>query len=377
LVEGNKVTDSMQGAIAAEFDAQRARLISVAERVLGSRADAEDAVQEAWFRLARQDSAAIDNLGGWLTTVVSRVCIDMLRSRAAKRELLYGDHVPELIVIEESSSSPESNTLLADSVGTALLVVLDSLDPSERLAFVLHDLFALPFEDIGPIVGRTPNAAKMLASRARRKVHGSGSANGRAADRAIVDKFLRAARTGDIDGLIQILDPNVTSRTHTARGITVTNGATNVAKAALRGGRAATTEHAVLVNGEPGIVAQNNDGKVVGVMACAISNGRIVSSSRSPIDIASRTSSLKTVVRTDRYVRVDPAHNPFPPRRRCPRDFRPVERPTSGRSATSDHSFFRAPMYREVSHLATPSFVLDSMMAVAASRTAQAALATA
>ncbi len=271
------MSDSTPGEMAAEFDSQRARLILVAERVLGSRADAEDAVQEAWFRLASQDPAAIENLGGWLTTVVSRVCIDMLRSRASKRELLYGDHLPELMVLEEPSSSPESNAVLADSVGTALLVVLNSLDPSERLAFVLHDLFALPFADIGPIVGRTPSAAKMLASRARRKLQGSGSPNGRAADRAVVDQFLMAARNGDLAGLMQILDPNVTSRTHTARGITVVKGATDVAKAALRGGRAATTEHAVRVNGEPGILARNRDGRVVGVMACAIANGRIVS----------------------------------------------------------------------------------------------------
>lgn len=158
--------------IAVAFQEQRRRLVAVAYRMLGSRADAEDAVQEAWLRLARQDVAAIDNLAGWLTTVVGRVCIDMLRSRTARPEALYDHQLHELIVTEDTGASPEDNALLAESIGLALLVVLDTLDPAERLAFVLHDMFAVPFEEIGQIIGRSADASKMLASRARRKVQG-------------------------------------------------------------------------------------------------------------------------------------------------------------------------------------------------------------
>ena len=160
-------------AVAEAFVEQRGRLVAVAYRMLGSRADAEDAVQEAWLRLARQDAAAIDNLAGWLTTVVGRVCIDMLRSRKARPEAVYDeDRLPELVVTEDNDAAPEDDVLLADSVGLALLVVLDTLGPAERLAFVLHDTFAVPFEEIGQIIGRSTDATKMLASRARRKVQG-------------------------------------------------------------------------------------------------------------------------------------------------------------------------------------------------------------
>ncbi len=245
--------------------------------MLGSRVDAEDAVQETWIRFARQELTSIDNVGGWLTTVVSRVCIDVLRSRSARPESLYGDHLPELVVTEEHDAAPESNALLAESVGAALLIVLNSLEPNERLAFVLHDLFAVPFEEIGRIVGKSSNATKMLASRARRKVQGAPRPGARAvAGRAVVDQFLRAARDGDFEGLMAVLDPNVTSRTHTARSLIISTGASEVAAAALRGGRAATTERSAVINGEPGIIARSTSGQIVGLMACAISEGRIV-----------------------------------------------------------------------------------------------------
>ncbi|MGY4900897.1 sigma-70 family RNA polymerase sigma factor [Streptomyces sp. 900116325] len=157
-------------ALAGAFEQQRGRLVAVAHRMLGSRADAEDAVQEAWLRLARQDTAAIDNLAGWLTTVVGRICIDVLRSRKSRPEASYDDRLPELVVTEDDGGAPEDDALLAESVGLALLVVLDTLRPTERLAFVLHDMFAVPFEEIGRIIGRSTDATKMLASRARRKV---------------------------------------------------------------------------------------------------------------------------------------------------------------------------------------------------------------
>jgi RNA polymerase sigma-70 factor (ECF subfamily) len=177
--------------------------------MLGSRADAEDAVQEAWLRLARQDAAAIDNLAGWLTTVVGRVCIDVLRSRKARPERSHDDRLPELIVTEDGGGAPEDDALLAESVGLALLVVLDTLRPTERLAFVLHDMFAVPFEEIGQIIGRSTDATKMLASRARRKVQDTHRpTDERQQQRAVVDAFLAAARDGDFAGLLQVLDPD-------------------------------------------------------------------------------------------------------------------------------------------------------------------------
>jgi RNA polymerase sigma factor (sigma-70 family) len=263
-------------ALAGAFEEQRARLVAVAYRMLGSRADAEDAVQEAWLRLARQDPAAIGNLAGWLTTVVGRVCIDVLRARKARPEAPYDDGLPELLVAEDSVA-PEDDTLLAESVGLALLVVLDALRPTERLAFVLHDMFAVPFEEIGQIIGRSPDAAKMLASRARRKVQDTPRpAEQRRQQRAVVDAFLAAARCGDFEGLLRVLDPDVTWRTYTARGVTVRHGAAELASTLRRGARARVTGRLVLVNGEPGIVAWDANGKPVAVMACTVVNGRIV-----------------------------------------------------------------------------------------------------
>ena len=264
-------------AVAEAFEEQRGRLVAVAYRMLGSRADAEDAVQEAWLRLARQEPAAIDNLAGWLTTVVGRVCIDVLRARKAKPEASYDDRLPELVVTEEADGAPEDDALLAESVGLALLVVLDTLRPSERLAFVLHDMFAVPFEEIGQIIGRSPDASKMLASRARRKVQGTQrSTDEPQQQRAVVDAFLAAARSGDFEGLLRVLDPDVTWRTHTARGVVVRLGATEVAAKALRGVHTKLTGRNVFVNGEPGILVSDANGKPRIVMACTVVDGRIV-----------------------------------------------------------------------------------------------------
>jgi RNA polymerase sigma factor (sigma-70 family) len=264
-------------ALAGAFEQQRGRLMAVAYRMLGSRADAEDAVQEAWLRLARQDAAAVDNLGGWLTTVVGRVCIDMLRSRKARPEVSYDDRLPELVVTEDGGGAPEEDSLLAESVGLALLVVLDTLRPTERLAFVLHDMFAVPFVEIGQIIGRSTDATKMLASRARRKVQDTHRPTDEPQQqRAVVDAFLAAARSGDFEGLLRVLDPDVTWRAYTARGVVVRLGATEVAGSAQRGARAGVTARPALVNGESGIVAWRANGKPLGVMACTVVDGRIV-----------------------------------------------------------------------------------------------------
>ncbi len=264
-------------ALAEASEEQRGRLVAVAYRMLGSRADAEDAVQEAWLRLARHDAAAIDNLGGWLTTVVGRVRIDVLRSRNARSEASYDERLPELVVTEDVGGAPEDEALLAESVGLALLVVLDTLRPAERLAFVLHDMFAVPFEEIGQIIGRSTDAAKMLASRARRKVQDTPRpTDERQHQRAVVDAFLAAARSGDFEGLLRVLDPDVTWRSYTARGVVIRMGAAEVADKAQRGARATVTARPVLVNGEPGVVVWDRNGKPVSVMACTVIDDRIV-----------------------------------------------------------------------------------------------------
>lgn len=258
-------------ALASAFEEQRGRLVAVAQRMLGSRTDAEDAVQEAWLRLARQDADTIDNLSGWLTTVVGRVCIDTLRSRKTRPEDSY-DEPPELLVLDDS---PEEDALLAESVGVALVVVLDTLGPAERLAFVLHDLFAVSFAEIGEILGKSADAAKMLASRARRKVRGQRPAD-EPRQRAVVDAFLAAAREGDFDGLLAMLDPDVTWRSQSRHGEVVRLGAAEVATRVQRGARAAGMTRPALVNGKPGIVSWSRTGKLLGVMACTIVDGRIV-----------------------------------------------------------------------------------------------------
>jgi RNA polymerase sigma factor (sigma-70 family) len=200
--------------LAEKFEASRAHLRAVAYRMLGSTAEVDDAVQETWLRLSRSDTSGVDNLGGWLTTVVARVCLDMLRSRKSRREEPIGPHVPEPAAHDDHERDAE----MADSVGAALLVVLETLNPAERLAFVLHDMFAVPFEEIAPIVGRTPAAARQLASRARRRVQGTPSLPGAdlGRQRRIVEAFLAASRSGDFEGLLAVLDPDVVFRADAA-----------------------------------------------------------------------------------------------------------------------------------------------------------------
>lgn len=272
--------------LAQDFDAERARLTALAQRMLGSRADAEDAVQEAWLRLtngsrggrsrpSRGDAADIDNLAGWLTTVVGRICLDVLRSRRTHPQASLDERLPELVVTEDEGG-PEDSAVVADSVGLALLVVLDTLGPDERLAFVLHDMFAVPFAQIGPIVGRSPDAAKMLASRARRKVQGAPlTGEGRARQREVVDAFIAAAREGDFERLLELLDPDIQWQTHHPHGRVVRLGRTEIIAAADRGLRAAGAVRRVLVNGEPGILTWSRAGKPLGLMACTVSGGRI------------------------------------------------------------------------------------------------------
>jgi RNA polymerase sigma factor (sigma-70 family) len=225
-----------QSWLTERFEENRPRLRGVAYRMLGSLSDAEDAVQEAWLRLSRVDAATIEHLGGWLTTVVSRVCLDMLRSRKSRREEPMGAPATKLSVLRGEGADPEGEAVLADSIGVALLVVLDTLTPAERLAFVLHDLFDMPFDEIGPIVGRTPGAAKQLASRARRRVRGSAAPtdNGRARQREVVEGFLEAVRAGDLEGLLAVLDPDAVIRIDAAARI---DGVTRVDVAAADVGK--------------------------------------------------------------------------------------------------------------------------------------------
>ncbi|MCF8610530.1 sigma-70 family RNA polymerase sigma factor [Gordonia sp. HY285] len=262
--------------LAAAFDAERPRLIAVAYRMLGSRPDAEDAVQESWLRLTRRAAGSIDDLGAWLTTVVSRICIDTLRSRSGHPEVSIDRGVPEVVVMADEES-PEDAALLADHVGSALLVVLETLRPDERLAFVLHDTFAIPFADIAQILDKSPDATKMLTSRARRKVQGAPRPEeSTRSQRRVVDAFLAAARTGDFDGLLDVLDPDVTWRRVTAGGESVQVGADHVVDAARRGARSRVVAEGVLVNGRPGILAWSRSGKPISVMACTVERGRMV-----------------------------------------------------------------------------------------------------
>ena len=265
-----------------EFELHRAHLRAVAYRMLGSISEADDAVQEAWLRLDRSNTAAVTNLGGWLTTVVSRVALDALRARRARREDYAGSWLPEPVVDAPGGGDPEHEALLADSVGLALLVVLDTLAPVERLAFVLHDMFGVPFEEIAPIVDRSPAAARQLASRARRRVRGASPAQdsepGR--QREIVDAFLAAARAGDFEALLEVLDPDVVFRLDTG-GVTPPArppvvGAAAVARQILARG-AAFAPHArpATVNGAAGAVVARG-GRPFAVIGFTVSGGRIV-----------------------------------------------------------------------------------------------------
>jgi RNA polymerase sigma-70 factor (ECF subfamily) len=262
------------------FEAHRDRLTAIGTRMLGNRADAEDVVQEAWLRFVRQDADAIDNVGGWLTTVVGRLSIDVLRSRKAKAEVPIDAGPPELVVTEDDAlDGPEDSAVQADMVGLALLVVLGTLDPDERLAFVLHDLFAVPFAEIGTILGKSAGAAKMSASRARHKVRGAAPdavpASARREQRAVVDAFLAAARDGDFEALLEVLDPELTWEIHTARGVQVRGGASELMRAVAHGDRSRITARRVLVNGLPGILAWGANGQPISVMTCTVENGRM------------------------------------------------------------------------------------------------------
>ena len=264
--------------LADGFEANRPHLRAVAYRMLGSVNDADDAVQEAWLRLNRSDTSAIENLGGWLTTVVARVSLDMLRSRTARREQPLGTHVPQPIVSREDDVDPEQQALLADSVSLALLVVLETLSPAERLAFVLHDMFAVPFDEIAPIVGRSPTAARQLASRARRRVRGAVPAPDadRARQRQVVDAFLAAARDGDFDALLAVLDPEVVLRVD--RGTLASReirGASAVVEQARTFARLARFARPARVNGSAGFVVASPTGPLA-VAGFAIADGRIV-----------------------------------------------------------------------------------------------------
>src|ERR687890_2516140 len=242
------------------FEEHRSHLRAVAYRMLGSISEADDAVQEAWLRLSRSDTSGIENLGGWLTTVVGRVCLDMLRSRKSRREEPLGARLPEPILSREDGLDPEREALVADSVGLALLVVLETLSPAERLAFVLHDMFAVPFEEIGPMVGRSPTAARQLASRARRRVRGEAPPPDPdlPRQREVVDAFFAAAREGDFDALVAVLDPDVVLRSDggAARpdATRVVRGARAVAERALTFARLSPFVRPALVNGAAGVV---------------------------------------------------------------------------------------------------------------------------
>jgi RNA polymerase sigma factor (sigma-70 family) len=267
--------------LAQRFEEHRAHLRSVAYRMLGSLSEADDALQEAWLRVSRAETGGVQNLGGWLTTVVARVCLNMLQARKTRREEPLDGHVPDPIVSRVDGTDPEDQAVLVDSLGLALLVVLEALSPPERVAFVLHDVFGMPFEEIAPIVGRSPMAARQLASRARRRVQGGTLAPDAdlSQQRAVVNAFLTAARGGDLEGLLAVLDPDVVLRSDVgpARGgPVVIRGAAAVAAQALTFARYAEESQPVLVNGTAGIVAWAPDGHPLSVMAFRVVRGKIV-----------------------------------------------------------------------------------------------------
>ncbi len=265
--------------LAKRFEEHRGHLRAVAYRMLGSLSEADDAVQEAWLRLSRSDASHVDNLRGWLTTVVARICLDLLRARRSRHEEPLEAHVPDPVVTYEDGSNPEHQTLLAEAIGLAMLVVLDRLSPAERLAFVLHDVFAVPFEEIALLVGRSPTAARQLASRARRRVRGAD----RTPDtdvrrqREVVDAFFAAVRNGDFQGLLTVLDPDVVLRADlgVVGASRVVRGAAEVARQTRPYSGFAGSGLPVLVNGAPGVLGAG-DGRIHSVMAFAIRGGRIV-----------------------------------------------------------------------------------------------------
>jgi RNA polymerase sigma-70 factor (ECF subfamily) len=278
--------------LAQQFEANRGRLRGVAYRMLGSLSEAEDAVQEAWLRLGRTDAAGVDNLGGWLTTVVARICLDMLRSRKARREDALDSAGPEPVANDNIEAVLEQESQLADSVGLALLVVLQTLAPAERIAFVLHDMFDLPFDEIAPVVGRSPTAARQLASRARRRVQGRAAEpdTDRDAQRRVVDAFLTAARGGDMQGLLAALDPDVVVRSDAAArklgASPEVYGAERVARFYL--GKAQEARPA-LVDGEVGIVVAPR-GRLFLALKLTFNEGRIAG-----IDVLADPAQLRNI----------------------------------------------------------------------------------
>ncbi len=273
------VTADEQDWLAQRFEQNRAHLRAVAYRMLGSVSEAEDAVQEFWLRLSRSDVSRVENLRAWLTTGIGRVCLDMLRSRKARPQEPFGPRIPEPIVSPEDGVDPEYEAQLADSVGLALLVVLETLQPAERLAFVLHDIFAVPFAEIAPLVERTPAAARQLASRARRRVQSAPVPD---ADlerqREVVDAFLAAAQDGDFDALVAVLDPDVVLRIDGAGPRNASRelrGALAVAKRGVAFSRLAPFAKSTLVNGAAGLIVAR-DGRAVGVAGFTVTQGKIL-----------------------------------------------------------------------------------------------------
>ena len=270
--------------LAEQFEEHRPHMRAVAYRMLGSVSEAEDAVQEAWLRMSRTDVSGVDNLRGWLTTVVARVCLDMLRTRASRREDPLDVHVPDPIIsraIGRGDEGPEADAMLADSVGLALLVVLEKLEPAERLAFVLHDVFAMTFEEIAPIVDRSVVATRKLASRARRRVQGqapTSDADLRTQAR-VVDAFLAAVRDGDFEALVTVLDPAIVLRADggAAKGMSrLVRGAQAVVAQAVTFSNLASSSQVVLVNGNIGVVVRRPDGRLLAVIGFTIAGGKVV-----------------------------------------------------------------------------------------------------
>jgi RNA polymerase sigma-70 factor (ECF subfamily) len=266
--------------LAERFEEERPQLRRIAYRMLGTVDEADDAVQEAWIRLGRTDESSVENLGAWLTTVVSRVALDMLRARRSRREEYVGSWMPEPIVTIDDSPSPEDEALIADGVGLALYVVLETLSPAERLAFVLHDMFAMPFDEIATIVGRSPEATRQLASRARRRVRGAKAEPDAqlTAQRRVVDAFIAAAREGDFDALLELLDPDVTLRVDAGPGGTLARppivGRTAVIAEARRWTAMAPLSRPAIVNGAAGAVI-GRPGRPFAVVGVTVANGRI------------------------------------------------------------------------------------------------------
>jgi len=267
--------------LAERFEENRGHLRAVAYRMLGSLSEADDAVQEAWLRLSRSDTRDIHNLGGWLTTVVARVSLNMLRSPASRREEPLDSHVPDPVISREEAIDPEDQALLAEGVGLALLVVLETLAPAERLAFVLHDMFAVPFEEIAAILGRSPTAARQLASRARRRVQDTAPVpnHNLSRQREVVDAFFAAARGGDFDALVAVLDPDVVLRSdggvRRPAASVVVHGAATVAGQALTFAQPSRLTRPALVNGAPGVVVVQH-GRPFAIMGFTVMRGKIV-----------------------------------------------------------------------------------------------------